>query len=197
MRTNFSNSVRLHGVSIFCIASIIKQVRWETQLSVTKSIFGICISAVVLCGCASMFSGTTQPVQLNATINGQQVTDSYCTIQNGRGSWNAMAPDNVMVKRDANPLSISCMNQDKTLVGVTSVEPYYNTTNLWNIPLTFGFIITGVVGWVWDGVDGTTNEYPHTINVKMQQAQSLSKSIESSPQTKNESQPVSLTATKH
>ena len=29
MRTNFSNSVRLHGVSIFCIASIIKQVSWE------------------------------------------------------------------------------------------------------------------------------------------------------------------------
>jgi predicted XRE-type DNA-binding protein len=29
MRTNFSNSARLPEVSIFCIASIIKQVRWE------------------------------------------------------------------------------------------------------------------------------------------------------------------------
>ena len=163
-----------------------------------KHNLAIILSCILFTGCATMFSGTTQPVQLNATMDGQQVTDSYCTVQNGRGSWNVMAPDNVMVKRDGNPLSISCANRDKTLVGTTSVEPYYNTTNLWNIPLTLAWIIPGAVGWVWDGVDGTTNEYPHTVNVKMQQPQSfVPKQIESAPQVKSESQPVNLTATKH
>lgn len=31
--------------------------------------------------------------------------------------------------------------------------------------MTIFSIVPGVVGWVWDGVDGTTNEYPKTVNV--------------------------------
>jgi hypothetical protein len=43
----------------------------------------------------------------------------------------------------------------------------YNKTNLWNIGLTLVAVAPGVVGWVWDGVDGNANKYPDVIDVKM------------------------------
>ncbi len=135
------------------------------------------IAGLAASGCATMFSGTTQNVQINTTLNGQPLTGTSCTVQNNRGSWMSNAPDNVMVKRDGNPLAINCTSKDNAYFGTATVEPYYNTTNLWNIGLTLAWIVPGVVGWVWDGVDGTTNEYPHTINITMMQKASESQAI--------------------
>jgi hypothetical protein len=122
---------------------------------------------VISTGCATMFSGTTQAVHVNATSDGQLVLDAYCTLQNSRGSWNSMSPDTVVVRRDSNPLSVRCTSKDNKMVGTANIEPYYNTTNLWNIPLTLAWIVPGAVGWIVDGASGTTNEYQNTINVRM------------------------------
>lgn len=143
------------------------------------------VSGNILSSCATMFSGTTQSVQLNTVTDGQPVFDSYCTVQNGRGSWSAMAPDTVVVRRDGNPLSVNCVSKDKLLMGTANIEPYYNSTNLWNIPLIL-FFYTGIVGFIVDGASGTTNEYPYALTIKMRAANNLPLS-ESKPQSQIES----------
>lgn len=120
-------------------------------------------------GCASMFSGQSQPVKINATSTNNQVkSDIKCSIQNGRGSWTANVGESTFIVRDNKPLQISCYNHNQKLVGSTSIKPYYNKTNLWNIPLTL-IPIAGIAGWVYDGTNGTANEYPATISVNMNQ----------------------------
>ncbi len=127
----------------------------------------------LMTGCASMFSGQSQPVKINASSGGSQLnSDVQCYIQNGRGSWTTNLGESTFIVRDNKPLQISCYNQDKTLVGKTSIEPYYNKTNLWNIPLTL-IPAAGIAGWVYDGTNGTANEYPATINVNLNKPTNL------------------------
>lgn len=140
--------------------------------SFMKNKLGVLVSGYILASalssCATMFSGTTQPVQLAATkTDGSPMLDAYCTLSNSRGSWSAMAPDTVTIRRDNEPISVKCIGSNGNYVGTGSFTPYYNTTNLWNIPLTIAFIIPGIAGWVTDGVSGTTNEYASTLNIKM------------------------------
>lgn len=154
-----------------------------------RNLIALCVAGVLTTGCATMFSGQTQTVQVNATINNAPVQNINCYVSNGRGNWNVMSSSSVTLRRDGNPLVVNCSNQNKTLYGVASIEPYYNTTNLWNIGLTLVYIVPGVVGWIWDGADGTTNEYPHTINVQLQQpingnSFTFESSIESKPVAK-------------
>lgn len=120
----------------------------------------------LMTGCASIFSGQTQPIKINAATNNQIESSIMCNIQNGRGSWNANLGESVYIMRDSNPLQISCTNQSKTLTGSTVVNSYYNKTNLWNIPLTL-LPAAGVAGWVYDGTNGTANEYPATIDINI------------------------------
>ncbi|HLX54914.1 MAG TPA: hypothetical protein VKR58_13295 [Aquella sp.] len=120
--------------------------------------------SVFLTGCASMFSSETQTVKIGSTTNNQVDPNILCTIQNGRGSWTANLGESTDIRRDSRPLRIKCYNKNNTLVGSTSVPSNYNTTNLWNIPLTL-IPAAGVAGWVLDGTNGTANEYPHTISV--------------------------------
>ncbi len=119
-----------------------------------------------LLGCASMFSGQSQPVKIisNSLIE----SDIKCNLQNGRGSWVANLGESTFIMRDNKPLQISCYNHNQELVGSTAINSYYNTTNLWNIPLTL-IPAAGIVGWVYDGTNGTANEYPATININMNQ----------------------------
>lgn len=120
-------------------------------------------------GCASMFSGQSQPVKINAVSTSNQVeSDIKCSIQNGRGTWTANLGESTFIMRDNKPLQISCYN-NKKLVGSTSIKPHYNTTNLWNIPLTL-IPVAGIAGWIYDGTNGTANEYPGTISVNMNQS---------------------------
>ena len=131
-----------------------------------KNILLIIVSGSFMCSCASMFSTETQMVKI--TQSGSDSIDSgiTCSIQNGRGSWMATVGTSTDIRRDSQPLAIKCYNQNKTLVGSTSVPSKYNTTNLWNIPLTL-IPAAGIVGWVLDGTNGSANEYPSIINVSM------------------------------
>lgn len=148
----------------------------------------IILASLTISSCATMFSGETQQIQVNTTANNSITQNVNCTIQNGRGTWNITSSSVATIRRDGNPLIISCGNADKSLIGTTSIAPFYNTTNLWNIPLTLFFIVPGVVGWVWDGVDGTTNEYPKTINVALSSNhEAESKVVESEPLLKTNS----------
>lgn len=117
-------------------------------------------------GCASMFSGQSQPVKVTAISKAPLESDIKCHMQNGRGSWITSLNESTFIMRDNKPLQISCYNREQELVGQTSIEPYYNKTNLWNIPLTL-IPAAGIAGWVYDGTNGTANEYPGAITINM------------------------------
>lgn len=132
-----------------------------------KKLSLIIATGFTLGGCASMFSSETQPVKVNALVNNKPQPGLMCSVQNGRGSWATDSGESyVVIRRDSRPLAVNCYNQDKTLVGTASVPSYYNTTNLWNIPLTL-IPAAGIAGWVLDGTNGTANEYPHEVDVNM------------------------------
>lgn len=129
----------------------------------------IIISAgVLMTGCASMFSTETQSVKVTPNGNNQLNSNIMCSIQNGRGSWTVPLGGSADIRRDSRPLTVNCYNQNHTLVGTNIVPSKYNTTNLWNIPLTL-IPPAGIAGWVLDGTNGTANEYPATISVNMNQ----------------------------
>jgi hypothetical protein len=126
--------------------------------------------AMLLNGCASLFSRETQAIYLapnphseSSATTGDQ-TIALCRLQNGRGSWDAEPGTTVKVRRDGHELQVSCYDKQNLLITKSSIMPYYNTTNLWNIPLML-IPAAGIAGWVLDGVNGTSNEYPSVISV--------------------------------
>ncbi len=131
-----------------------------------KKFISIGVAATLMTGCASLFSTETQAVKINPKVDNQSISGVKCSVQNGRGYWMATGSDDVIIRRDSRPLAISCYNQNKTYIGSTSIASYYNTTNLWNIPLTI-IPAAGIAGWVLDGTNGTANEYPASIDVNM------------------------------
>ncbi len=147
--------------------------------------------ASTISGCASMFSGESQTIHLTQSPKSaaepnvapeQQITS--CLLQNGRGSWHAAPGDYVSLRRDGQALAISCYNNQQLLVAHTSVPPHYNTTNLWNIPLTL-IPTAGIAGWVLDGTNGTSNEYPSTITLTAK-AQNAKAESAPNPSSSNE-----------
>lgn len=122
--------------------------------------------------CASMFSTETQSIKITSNDNSQFNSNIMCHVQNGRGSWTLPLGESTAIRRDSRPLTVNCYNQDHTLVGTRSVPSIYNTTNLWNIPLTL-IPVAGIVGWIVDGTNGTTNEYPTTVKVSMNNSTNL------------------------
>lgn len=117
----------------------------------------------LMTGCASLFSTETQSVKI-ASDNSSTNMNITCTVQNGRGSWMVPLGESVEIRRDSRPLAVVCYNKNHTVVGLGSVPSQYNITNLWNIPLTL-IPAAGIAGWVLDGTNGTTNEYPKSINI--------------------------------
>lgn len=122
--------------------------------------------AYLITGCASLFSQQSQPITIKPQSGSQVSANVQCYVQNGRGSWMANVGESTFILRDNKMLQVNCYNEDHVLVGKTSIEPYYNKTNLWNIPLTL-IPIAGIAGWIYDWTDGTTSEYPATVNVSM------------------------------
>ena len=135
--------------------------------STTKALVIISVG-ILMTGCASMFSTETQAVRITSNGNEPSNSNIMCSIQNGRGSWMAPVGESIDIRRDSRPLAVNCYDKNHTLVGANSVPSKYNTTNLWNIPLTL-IPAAGIAGWVLDGTNGTANEYPATISVNINQ----------------------------
>jgi len=117
----------------------------------------------LMTGCASLFSTETQSVKIASDSNSASA-NIICTVQNGRGSWMVPLGESVEIRRDSRPLAVICYDKNHNVVGSGSVPSQYNTTNLWNIPLTL-IPAAGIAGWVLDGTNGTANEYPKSVNI--------------------------------
>lgn len=134
-----------------------------------KKIVVIIFSSVTLGGCATIFSGTDQPMQIVAKDKtGNNLNNVTCRVQTAKENLAiTMVPGTVIIPRATKDIIIDCISADQHYAGSTVVSSHYNSTNLWNIGLTIPYIIPGVVGWSVDGISGADMEYPKNVDVNM------------------------------
>ncbi len=110
----------------------------------------------LLSGCASIVSGTNQPV----TVDTPGCAAATCKLSNDKGSWAVTTPGSVVVSRAYGPLTVMC-TKEGSAGGTTTVN---STTK----GMAFGNILFGgIIGAGVDAGTGAAYDYPNTILVPM------------------------------
>jgi hypothetical protein len=120
-----------------------------------------------LAGCASIVSGTNQPVSVETRAeNGMNVVGANCKLTNNKGTWFATTPASVTVNRSYEALQVRCDHKAHT--------PGELTVNSSTKGMAFGNILFG--GPLGVGVDmatGAAYDYPNLISVTMGRASTI------------------------
>lgn len=119
--------------------------------------WAILFSAILLSGCASVMHGDAQRLSVEARC-GHRSVPAQCSVQNSRGHWNITAPANLIIKRDSDPLVISC------------ASPFFGAQTLTVPPsatmaLAANAFFGGLVGAGFDVMSGAGLRYPHMVIV--------------------------------
>lgn len=132
-----------------------------------------------LTGCASITTGTTQPMAVETRLSsGQDVPGAYCRLTNSKGTWFVTTPGTVTIHRaTAAPLAIECNKDGHEQLGVSSTKPKSKGMTWGN--LLFG----GVIGVITDSVTGAAGYYPSPITVIMQTLASVNAPAETTSTT--------------
>ncbi len=118
-------------------------------------------AAVALQGCASIVSGTTQPVTVEARgADGVGVAGAACKLSNDKGKWFVNTPGSVSVSRSFNDMIVDC-SKEKYAPGTSVVKSSTKAMAAGNI--LFG----GVFGVGVDMASGAAYDYPNSIVVEM------------------------------
>jgi hypothetical protein len=130
------------------------------------SIYGKVAGGILLTsltGCASIVTGTTQPMAVETRMaSGQDVTGVYCRLTNSKGTWFVTTPGTVTIHRATmSPLAVNCTKEGHEQLGVANIKPKSKGMTWGN--LLFG----GVIGVITDGVTGAAGYYPSPITVIM------------------------------
>jgi len=123
---------------------------------IKKSLFVAMSAFVLLPGCASIVSGTNQPVTVDAPGCG----GASCKLTNDKGSWAVTVPGSVVVSRAYGPLTVVCTKE-----GFPSGTTTVNSSTK---GMAFGNVLFG--GIIGAGVDvstGAAYDYPNSIIVPM------------------------------
>lgn len=119
------------------------------------------VALTALTGCASIVSGSNQPVSVETVSNtGQQVAGASCKLVNDKGTWFVNTPGSTTVQRSYEPLSVQC-EKASFVHAITNVG---STTK----GMTFGnILIGGIIGAGVDMSTGAAYDYPTLIRVRM------------------------------
>jgi hypothetical protein len=114
-------------------------------------------------GCASIVSGTSQSITVEARANGDSVAGATCKLVNNKGTWYVTTPGSTTIHRSYEDLGVSCQ-KDAYAPGTVSAK---SSTK----GMAFGNILFG--GLIGVGVDvgtGAAYDYPTLISVALQPA---------------------------
>jgi hypothetical protein len=124
-------------------------------------------AATMATGCASIVSGTSQPVSVETrSADGTQVTGANCRLNNNKGTWFLTSPGSTSVSRSFEALNVQCDKQ--------GLEPGLATVKSSTKAMAFGNVLLG--GPIGAGVDmatGAAFDYPNLIAVTMGRTQVL------------------------
>lgn len=113
-------------------------------------------ASVLLTGCASIVSGSSQTVSVLTTPRG----GAHCTLANTKGRWYlAETPGSVVVHRAYGDLFVTCKKgHKKGFVRVKSATK----------GMAFGNVVFGgLIGSGVDAADGAAYDYPQQITVPL------------------------------
>lgn len=112
-------------------------------------------------GCASIVSGTSQPVSVETRSNsGAALSGANCKLSNNKGTWFVTTPGSTTVNRSYEALNVRCEKEGS--------EPGQSVVNSSTKGMAFGNILFG--GPIGVGVDmasGAAYDYPQLITVMM------------------------------
>lgn len=113
-----------------------------------------------LTGCASIVSGTHQPV----SVHTGSATGAMCRLENDKGTWYVSnTPNTIVINRSFNDLRINCEKK--------GYQHSYKQVSSSTKPMVFGNIIFGgIIGAGVDVADGAAYSYPSNIFVPMRRA---------------------------
>jgi hypothetical protein len=124
----------------------------------------MCIAAAAaisaLSGCASIVGSSNQPISIQATKAGAQVTGATCELTNDKGSWSVTTPGSVTVHKAYGDMSVKCQ-KDSDNAALTTAKSSANG-------LVFGNILFGgIIGLAVDMGTGSGYDYPSIVTVLM------------------------------
>jgi hypothetical protein len=118
-------------------------------------------AAFILCGCASVVSGTTQQILISSSP--EQGAD--CVADNEVGRWSFVTPAAIEVHKSQSPLRIVC-HKAGWRDTKDFLTPGMNSTAMVGMLLPYAGIVNAAV----DGSDGAAMEYPRQFNVVLRAA---------------------------
>lgn len=126
-------------------------------------ILSLAIAAIAILlssGCASITTGTTQPLTVTTKQAGNNIAGAACELTNGKGTYYVTTPGTVTVTRSFSDMVVVCKKDplpDANMVVKSSVKA-----------MAFGNILLGgLVGVVVDTSTGAAYDYPQSFELEM------------------------------
>jgi hypothetical protein len=117
--------------------------------------------AVAATGCASIVSGTNQPVTIEThQPDGQQIAGANCKLSNNKGTWFLTTPGSTTISRSFEDLAVLCEKESEPS-GMLMVKSSTKAMAFGNI--LFG----GLIGVGVDVATGAAYDYPAVVRVPM------------------------------
>lgn len=126
-----------------------------------KKLFTVSISMALftMSGCSSITQSEMQSLSLTAKYKDKSI-NADCELSNDKGSWDAVAPKNVSVRKSGEDLSVTC-KKDGIPDGILKAVSRAAGSMYGNI------IFGGGIGAIIDHNKGTGYDYPHKLPVVM------------------------------
>ncbi|HSW71720.1 MAG TPA: hypothetical protein VLH77_07110 [Gammaproteobacteria bacterium] len=125
-----------------------------------NSLLLLAFLALGLTGCASIVSGTHQPV----LISTDPVKGAKCTLENNKGSWYVPStPGQVMINRSYENLNVECRKK-----GYPTAHKVIPSAT--KALIAGNILIGGPIGGAVDVVDGAAYDYPSEIRIPIERA---------------------------
>jgi hypothetical protein len=123
------------------------------------------VFVVMLAGCATVFTGTTQRIDVQAidTVNHQVIPGASCTVTDGQGAELAVGgnPGSVIVSKGKGALNVRCSRPGYVQKQV-GVGQSFNGWTVVNVLFWPGVLV--------DAATGAITKYPSHITVLMEPA---------------------------
>ena len=118
------------------------------------------VIVLALQGCASIVGGSTQPISVQSTHNGESVSGASCSLTNDKGTWFVSTPGSATVQRSFDNMLLKCTK--------ASLPPGEVSAKSLVRPLALGNVLFGgVIGVAVDHVTGSSYYYPELVTVEM------------------------------
>ncbi len=129
-------------------------------MNLSHSTLALVVLATLSSGCASIVSGSNQPISVETKLKGAAVNGAYCRVNNDKGTWFVTTPGSLTIQRSIQNLDIKC-EKDGIPAGLLSVKSSAKAIAFGNI------LLGGPIGAGVDILTGAAFDYPASIPVEM------------------------------